>query len=416
VSAFRDTKTSALLALVFLLSFFTRFLALDYFDVRDRYQYDSTGYLDIDGEHGDEREYEGRAWNLIEGKDFWALPNGDGSAPPGYPFLVAMLYSATGRDFMVPLVANAVFGGVLSLAVYFLARQSLSHSQALLGAAGVAIDPFLVFWSTRITTESLGVLLAVLCLIAMTQARERQSLRLSLFCGLLCGVAMLVRGNLIVLPLAFAAWNLLTPSLGRWRQTLTVLVCTFLVVFPVTMFGVKSRPSQTESQWERAGRWLTTDRYREVALDKAARQKGGSLTREEKRNVEHDAAVFVQMNPWWDVLARTWIHNFSVFWQLTPSIGSRTVAAVYSGTTVCLILFGAVGAASLLRAQATRQQTILWLLVIAGFSVIHTVLISQPRYRLILEPLLWILAISGGAALLQLISARAFRTAALRPH
>ena len=182
------------------------------------------------------------------------------------------------------------------------------------------------------------------------------------------------------------------------------------------MFGVEGRPSHTQSQWERAGGWLTSDRYQEVALDKAARQKGGSLTREEKRNVEHDAALYVRTNPWWDVLARTWIHNFAVFWQLIPSIGSWTVAAVYSGTTVGLILFGAVGAASLLRTRATRDQTILWLLVIAGFSGMHTIVISQPRYRVILEPLLWILAISGGATLLQLIPARALRTAAFRPH
>ena len=277
MSASRDTKTWALLALIFLLGFVVRLLALDYFDVRDRYEYDSTGYLVVNGQHGDEREYEGRAWNLIEGKNFWALPNGDGSAPPGYPFLIAVLYSATGRDFLVPLVANAVFGGGLSLAVYFLARQSLSDGQALLAAAGVAIDPFLVFWSTHIMTESLGVLLVVLCLITMARARERQSLRWSLFCGLLFGVAMLVRGNLIVLPLAFAAWNL--PRPGLWRQTLSTLLCTFLVVFSVTMFGVQNRPSQTQSQWERAGGWLTPDRYVEVALDKAVRQKGGSLTR-----------------------------------------------------------------------------------------------------------------------------------------
>ena len=140
VSASRDTKTWALLALIFLLGFVVRLLALDYFDVRDMYEDHSTGYLVVNGEHADEREYEGRAWNLIEGKNFWALPNGDGSAPPGYPFFIAMLYSATGRDFLVPLVANALFGGVLSLAVYFLARQSLSDGQALLAAAGVAID------------------------------------------------------------------------------------------------------------------------------------------------------------------------------------------------------------------------------------------------------------------------------------
>ena len=63
-----------------------------------------------------------------------------------------------------------------------------------------------------------------------------------------------------------------------------------------------------------------------------------------------------------------------------------------------------------------KEQTILWLLVIAGFSTIHTVLISQPRYRLVLEPILWMLAISGGATLLQLIPARALRTVVSRPH
>ena len=69
------------------------------------------------------------------------------------------------------------------------------------------------------------------------------------------------------------------------------------------MYGVEHRPSQTQSQWERAGGWLTPDRYVEVALDKAVREKGGSLTREEKRTVAHDARVYLQTNPFWRLLA-----------------------------------------------------------------------------------------------------------------
>ena len=38
MSASRDTKTWALLALIVLLGFVVRLLALDYFDVRDRYE------------------------------------------------------------------------------------------------------------------------------------------------------------------------------------------------------------------------------------------------------------------------------------------------------------------------------------------------------------------------------------------
>ena len=407
----RGKKVSILLALIFLLGVVTRLLALEFFDVRDRYRYDSEGYLVVDGEHGDDREYEGRAWNLLNGRNFWALPNGDGSAPPGYPLLIAVLYSITGRNFLVPLWANAFFGGALSLAVFFLARRHLSIPYALLAAAGVAADPILIFWSARIMTETLAVLLALLCLLAMTRITRNQGFGWAVFCGVLAGVAILVRANLIVLPLAFIVWICLTHLAKLWRQTLTMALCTAVVVFSVTMVGVKNRPSRTESQWERAGGLITPDRYREVALHRAARQKGGSLTPEEEQRADQNAEAYIQSTPWWTVLPTIWAHNFSVFWQLTPSVGSTVTRLVYTGTTLTLILLGAIGAVSLLRTRSSREEAGLWLLVIAGLSGIHTVLISQPRYRLMVEPLLWILAISGGAALLHLGAGRNLKRA-----
>jgi 4-amino-4-deoxy-L-arabinose transferase-like glycosyltransferase len=387
------------LGAIFLLAVGLRVLALQYFDVRDWYEYDSGGYLVINGEHGDDREYEGRAWNLLTGKNFWALPNGDGSAPPGYPFTIALLYSITGRNFLVPLVANAFFGGLVSLAVYWLARGILPVGTSLLAAAGVAVDPFLIFWSTRIMTESIAVLLAVLCMLALIAVRQQQHLKWAFASGLLCGAAILVRGNLIVLPIAFAAWTLLTRPLQFARLTLTTLLCTGVVVASVTMVGVASRPTETESQWERVDNLVRSQRYQEVALDRAAREKGGSLTDEEKRVVREQAAAHIQAHPWWVVVAQMWWFNFFTFWQLTPSIGSRAISAIYFGTTLGLILFSLVGAVSLLRTRATRDRALFWILVIAGFSLLHTILLAQPRYRIILEPLLWILAAAGATSL-----------------
>jgi hypothetical protein len=136
-----------------------------------------------------------------------------------------------------------------------------------------------------------------------------------------------------------------------------------------------------------------------VALDRAAREKGGSLTDEEKRLVREEAAAHVQAHPWWTVTAQMWWFNFLTFWQLIPSIGSRAVTAVYFGTTLGLILFSLVGAMSLLRTPATRERAMFWIVVITGFSLIHTILLAQPRYRIVLEPLLWIFATAGATAL-----------------
>ena len=48
-----------------------------------------------------------------------------------------MLYSATGRNFLIPLVANAFLGGALSIAVYFLARQQPVPILALVRLPGL---------------------------------------------------------------------------------------------------------------------------------------------------------------------------------------------------------------------------------------------------------------------------------------
>ena len=404
------------LAVIVLVAIVARLAALAYFDVSHRFQYDSSGYLTIDSEHGDDREYEGRAWHLVSGKNFWALPDGDGSAPPGYPFFIGMLYSVTGRNFWVPLVANALLGGMLGIAVYYLAREER------------------VRWAGAFRRGRCGHRSIPHFLIdAHHDGKSRSASRGDLSDG--DDAHKADRECPVVDSLWIALWHQRflcagTSSFCLWRSSRGTC-CTGAI----PGYGVKHcRFSSAHLSWCFRSRWsaspvarigpkasgsapaagLTPDRYRHLALRRAARDKGGSLTREETRAVEQSADAYVRTKPAWYVLARIWTHNFAVFWQLTPSIGSWVITAVYFGTSVGLILFALAWRSSFV-ADRTRAGTD------EPLAPCHRGVHRTPhdsdfpaQISCDLEPLLWILAVSGGAALLQMKpTVRTLKTARL---
>ena len=131
--AFSKTKApiSALLLLA-ILAVSVRVASIYFLHIPARYSIDASGYLTFDGAQPDDREYEGRAWNLVSGGNFWSLPNGDGNAPPGYPLVIAGLYAVFGRRLVIVLALNAVLGGLAAIGTYLLSRRLMEHRAALL--------------------------------------------------------------------------------------------------------------------------------------------------------------------------------------------------------------------------------------------------------------------------------------------
>jgi 4-amino-4-deoxy-L-arabinose transferase-like glycosyltransferase len=371
------------------------------------YTIDASGYLLHNGGAGDEREYDGRAWNFVNGGSFWSV-NGDGNAPPGMCLWIAAVYSIFGRALYVVLLGNAVFGGLTAVATYALARRIVSSGAAVVAGLGVAIDPQLVYWSTRILTETPAILIAALCSLALFKASGTDGTwRNALVLGVILGLGLTVRNNLVVFAVAAPIWWVLVvpPSRKNW-QKFAIAAATFLVCASLLFAVVRSqRPPQVSGQVEQFWRSsaFRPHYFRVAAPEKALRRKGSALTDEELAQAYRQADAYIEQNPAWRVVASNLAYEFRRLWRIVPTGGSPIVRATYTIHAVTLFGLVLLGAVRLWSRSTGRGFVLYVFLATSGLSALHSMLLARPRYRLILEPLFWILAAEAVVWLYSLI-------------
>ena len=386
------------LVAVFLIAVAARIATAQYLDVELRYAYDESGYLTFDGQRGDEREYEGRGWNLVSGRTFWALPNGDGNAPPGYALLIAIVYSVAGRDLSALLWVNALIGGATAVLTYVLGRRLLSENAGLLAAAWIAIDPILLFWSAHVAAEAVTTAFAVWLLVAAGRSADR-GWRVSdaLVFGILAAGAILVRNQLAAVVGAVLVWALI----GAWKTAriwkyvvVSSATCTALVVL-VTAVGIARRPAGTVSQFEQLFQqdWLLGGGFADLSLEKAAQAAGRSLTEAEAAEILEESKDILRDTPAWKVMLSNWSQRLLVLWRLTPGAGGDLERLVYGATTALLYSLSALGVVLWLRRNAAKRPFLtadgtLLILTCLAVTALHMLLIAKARYRVPLHPLL----------------------------
>lgn len=148
----------------------------------------------------------------------WLWPDGAvtyaAHYPVGYPALIALPYALFGPHPGVAMVMNALLGALACWAAHRLLASS-GRRVALLGGLLVALHPGLVAYTPALMTEgvtaALWIAAAWLAHSAAQSERRRRWLRL-LGCGLVVGVATLVRPQSVLLApvLGFA-------SASSWR-------------------------------------------------------------------------------------------------------------------------------------------------------------------------------------------------------
>jgi 4-amino-4-deoxy-L-arabinose transferase-like glycosyltransferase len=119
--------------------------------------------------------------------------------PVGYPALVGGGYALFGAHAGVAMVVNALFGTLAAFATQSLVSRSAPRSAALAAGLFVAFEPALVFYTPALMTEGVsGALFVVAAAVAAGARPERPALR-ALAAGLVLGVAVLVRPELVLL-------------------------------------------------------------------------------------------------------------------------------------------------------------------------------------------------------------------------
>jgi len=320
---------------------------------------------------------------------------------PGYPLFIA----ACGGHVVVVRVVQCLIDVSTVLAVYLLARRWLGAGPALLAAAGVTVNPFLVFFCPLILSETLFTAMLAWALAVMVRPRRPNW-------AMLCGVVLLalsvqVRPEALGLPVVMAIAAMFANPATRTRRALppalTGVVLTLLVLLPWAM-----RNRTVLGRWI----WLTTnggitaydgfnpdaDGSSDQSFIAAMPQLKDMTELERDAYLRNQAAAFVRQNPEAAVelagrkIARTWSPVPLSAQYRTPA--NLAIALLYSLPLDLLAIYGVLTSAALPRAAKGFL-----LAPVIYFTLVHALSVGSLRYRVPVEPALAVLAAAGVSAL-----------------
>jgi 4-amino-4-deoxy-L-arabinose transferase-like glycosyltransferase len=199
---------------------------------------------------GDLRWYFIVATNLASGYGYVSNSNpspifgelvgpGDPTAfwPPGYPLVLAGYWKVFPRGLESAEVFHAVLGALTVPLVYLLGAKLFDRRVGLSAAALFALFPNAIVWTPLVLSEHLFtfVFVAALWLLAVSGERDRAAWPLLVAIGFLTGVALLTRGQGVVLvPVMAVYWALRSGWRDAARSTALTLVVAVAVIAPWT--------------------------------------------------------------------------------------------------------------------------------------------------------------------------------------
>jgi asparagine N-glycosylation enzyme membrane subunit Stt3 len=157
--------------------------------------------------------------------------------PPGYPLLVAAVYSVAGQVPGAVILVQLIVGALTSLVIYRIGARLFSESAGILAAIIFALSPQATVVSLYLLTDTLFTLLlstSFYCLVRYLQDSRNNWIFLS---GLLFGILAMVRPvgfYLFIIWMIFIIaskprHNRLTQA---WKPALLFAVGFFVLVFP----------------------------------------------------------------------------------------------------------------------------------------------------------------------------------------
>jgi 4-amino-4-deoxy-L-arabinose transferase-like glycosyltransferase len=156
----------------------------------------------------DAEYYHQLATRLAHGYGYtWLWPDGVVTAaahyPVGYPALIGAAYAVFGSKPVVAMLVNALIGTAGAWAVHDLLLRSTSRKLALAGGIVFALHPALVPYTAALMTEGVTASFLVIATAFAERAhgaeRRRPAIAWLVACGLVMGVATLVRPQSLVL-------------------------------------------------------------------------------------------------------------------------------------------------------------------------------------------------------------------------
>jgi 4-amino-4-deoxy-L-arabinose transferase-like glycosyltransferase len=182
--------------------------------------------------------YHERAVGLIQGEGYSFHGKPTAYWPIGYPLFLAVLYKVFGAHFYVAKAFNIMMSSATVGLTFLLGRNLCGFAGGLCAGILLAILPSQIEWTSVLCSEVLYTFLLVSSLYMFTLKRpDQQNWLHPLACGVLLGLACLVRAASLLLPVfLWLLYLFFTKNFKRGVVLGTILVTsTLLTISPLTI-------------------------------------------------------------------------------------------------------------------------------------------------------------------------------------
>jgi len=186
----------------------------------------------------DASEYDSYAWSLAQGRGFRGISpdvkTADGKLldhptayrVPGTSVFWAGLYWSFGHRYSVVRIAQCVLDMMTVLLIYEIGSMCFNGAVALLAAAVYAIWPAALVYSSLLGSEPLYTFLFCWFVLISLKFAESATWPRSIAAGVLLGLAMLTRGNAVMMVMLLVPW-----SVWQFRRTPQLVVRGLAISF-----------------------------------------------------------------------------------------------------------------------------------------------------------------------------------------
>jgi 4-amino-4-deoxy-L-arabinose transferase-like glycosyltransferase len=356
--------------------------------------------------------YNSVATALSEGRGYMGL-HGEATAqwPPGFPFLLSIVYRVTGPEPLSGELMNAGLGALNVAALYALALRVFGRREAIVAALGLAILPGQILWTDVLLAETLYTLtLTVFFVLVAYLPRGPWTV---VVLGLAIGLAILIRGEgILLIPAVLAIWWPERPRRHLLTRGVALVAVAALTVLPWTVRNTLAMdsfvPLSTNSSttlWSGHNPGATgSQNYAPPQLLARVPQSGKEREVEEGRLLRREALEYMVSHPGHeleliplkllnlmrgDSWALEWVNNDREQTQAISDKWASVLRVVADFGWYALLAATVAALATLGRELWGRRETRGVIALFAGSLVLYGfVYYGNYRYRVPLEPLM----------------------------
>jgi 4-amino-4-deoxy-L-arabinose transferase-like glycosyltransferase len=374
-------------------------------------------------------QYDALAESIRLGQGFtWYGGIPTAARAPLYPLFLAGIYTLLGHSFAAARIVQAFAGSLLPLVIYDVGRRLVNDRVGLTAAWAVALYPMFLLYPLGLATENLFFVFVSLAVLLLIKAAETSSRWCYVLSGVVLGLTILTRSvisGFLVLLLPWL-WYYADRKREAMRNWILVLLPVIALTIPWSVrnsllygelvfvessmgfnlyLGYHPEGSGTFDSdiavdfLERLGAFDAPDLGTEKATNEEGMREGLRFIREDPGRalwlLLSKLSHFLRLDK--RVLLYFYSNNF--MGELPPLILALVFLVICLPWVVLLLL----SVPGMVLGELTRDKALVYLLF-AYLTGVHVLIMAEPRFHLVMVPLLAVFAAQGAISLSQVSS------------